>query len=247
MITDIEYTRIKHIRKRHAAKMKEITVAVKKAAKEAIALEQQMIRDVIFSIEKHEGELPATFTSKGPLTGKAEVDSSLHFHDVVTLADKVLSTVKAAQEDMTVIVPKNEQEIYARTKLEIFNFEKIPPNWNPATHYHCGDFRPVTPTNQQKDPSEYETPEGSWVVEEEIDGYLSETGEEVIYVPKAEQAAFARKKYGIKDLSIIPPTWNPSTHYRSGDFRPKTPTFNPMNPALTYEATDGCWIIPAMK
>jgi len=250
MLTDSEYMKIKQIRKRHAAKMKELTVKMRKAAEEAIALEHNMKRDVMCAIKEYDGELPATFTSNGPLTGKAEVDSNPKFTDVLSLADNVLSIIEKVEDEVnTAIVDKTEQESYAHKKLGITDFKKLPPNWNPATHYHCGDFRPLTPTTttKQQDPSEYETPAGSWVVKEENIDYLSETGEEVIYVPKAEHAEFARKKYGIKDFSIVPPEWNPSTHYRGGDFRARTPVFNPIeeeDAESKYETPDGCWIVP---
>ena len=254
MLTDSEYMKIKQIRKRHAAKMKELTVKMRKAAEEAISFETRMKMDMKFAIQNYEGEMPATFTTKGPLTGQVEADSNPKFTDVLTLADNVLSIIeKVEDEEYTVIVDKTDQESYAHKKLGITDFKKLPPNWNPATHYHCGDFRPLTPTTtKQQDPSEYETPAGSWVVKEENIDYLSETGEEVIYVPKAEHAEFARKKYGIKDFSIVPPEWNPSTHYRGGDFRPRTPAYNPMkqedeDEESKYETPDGCWVVPLME
>ena len=151
------------------------------------------------------------------------------FGEVASLADSVLKTAEAAEKDSSIVVPKSEQKDYARAK---YGFKKkdleiiIPPTWNPSTHYHCNDFRPLTPGTAKLEL--YETPEAGWIVHEEEEGYLSETGENVIFVPKAEQATFARKKYGIKDLAIIPPDWNPSTHYCSGDFRPLTPGFSPL-------------------
>jgi hypothetical protein len=241
MLTDAEFIQLKQIRKKNAARMKTITIALKKAANEAMQLDQEM-RNQAARIINHESPT-ASFTP----------NFTPNFKNVVTLADTVLSIVNNDEEDEIVVVSKPDQAFYAKKKYGIENFGLLPPNWNPSTHYHCDDFRPLTPSfsEQQQDPivvvaDEYETPEGSWLVKEYDEEYLSETKETVVCIPKEEHATFARKKYGIKDLSIIPPEWTPTSHYCSGDFRPKTPSFGPLQVLddSTYDAPDGCWLVP---
>ena len=266
--------------------MKIIAAAMRKAADEAMELEKEMIHhaesiitdgeykdysDVVASIMM----MVRTPNFNGNNNNTSSSCSSSSFGEsVAALADTILLLNAEEKDELSssssiiVVVPKSEQKDYVRAK---YGFKKkdleiiIPPTWNPSTHYHCNDFRPLTPESAKLlvavvEPRcncyEYETPEGSWVVHEEEEGYLSETGENVVYVPKAEQASFARKKYGIKDLSAIPPDWNPSTHHHSsGGFRPLTPTFNPLDPDddndknnILYQTSDGsCWIVPVLR
>ena len=59
-------------------------------------------------------------------------------------------------------------------------------------------------------------------------------------IPKHEQPAYALKKFKIRDLSVLPPDWNPATHYPSG--RPITPSW-PLTDRSEYETDDGAWIV----
>ena len=66
----------------------------------------------------------------------------------------------------TRVVPKHEQAAYALEKFGIHDLSQLAEDWNPETHYTYGVFRPLTPGWPPRERSEYETPEGAWIVSE---------------------------------------------------------------------------------
>jgi hypothetical protein len=239
---DSPFVQLKQIRKKHAQQMKKIAATMKRAAEEAIELDETMKRQAIAITRDHSSL--ASFTPLGPISAQGdEPHPTPDFKDVRDLAHQVLGMVQVAETGTIIVVPRAEQAEYARTK---YGVQILPADWNPATHYHCEDLRPLTPpVLPRRKLSEYETPEGGWIIEQEEEDYMSDTGETAIIVPKEQQPAFARKRYGIKDLSVVPPKWNPLTHYRDGDFRPITPTHDAGEEGETkYETEDGSWVVP---
>lgn len=66
-------------------------------------------------------------------------------------------------------------------------------------------------------------------------------GHYLVHIPKAEQAAYALARYGIKDLSALPDNWNPSSHHTCG--RPITPQWGEPDLCEQYTTPDGVWIV----
>jgi hypothetical protein len=85
------------------------------------------------------------------------------------LADQVLQ-----EADTTVLVPKDQQEAFAREHLGVRlppHMDGLPCGWHPDTHYHQDDLRPLTPTHspyigdaRERTRLERSTPAGSWIV-----------------------------------------------------------------------------------
>ena len=168
-IDDVQFLKLGMIRKKYASRMKKIANAMLKAAKQGEKLEEEMAYDFTNEMSMEVGILhPKSIGPNNEITSLSclptfptEPQVPIGFDQVRDLSCHIL---KLASAPATVIISEEKKADYAREKHNIPDFSLLPADWNPATHYHSCDFRPVTPGWPPRDPAEYETPNGSWVV-----------------------------------------------------------------------------------
>ena len=169
-MNDAEFVKLGMIPKKYAARMKKIANAMNKAATQGEKLEEEMTKEFAKEMAKETGALfykncivpDSEITSLSCLPdfpNQAQVPIS--FDKVRDLSSHLLTLASAPA---ITIIPKDKKADYAREKYDIPDFGLLPADWNPATHYKSDDFRPITPSWPPRDPAEYETPDGSWVV-----------------------------------------------------------------------------------
>ena len=169
-INDVEFAKLGMIRKKNASRMKKIANVMIKAAKQGEKLEEEMAREFAHEMAKETGALfykncivpDSEITSLSCLPAfPTQPQVLIGFDQVMDLSCHI---IKLASAPATVIIPEEKKADYAREKHNIPDFGLLPLDWNPATHYKSHDFRPITPSWPPRDPAEYKTPDGSWVV-----------------------------------------------------------------------------------
>ena len=167
---DSQFLLLREIRKKSARKMKKIMQTLKKAAAQAMELENkmQMKAAKILLVPPGSQKIPlASFAPDGSIQDQLKKNYDARefvcpdFDDIRTFAQGVINMADSAEKDNSVVISKPDQPAYARRKYGIKN---LPPNWHPAGI--------PTTTYPPTDPSEYCTPDGGWVVRGDEGGSL---------------------------------------------------------------------------
>ena len=187
-VTDAQFDKLRLIRKKYAKQMKKIATTMKKAAKDAMKLQEKMDEEAREIIAPHALQLSQTtiveelkgMTSFAPYGNIVEqfraggedfmpniIGIVPDFSDVKRCAKRAMHLADNAmdQDKNFRIITNDKKAEYLR---EAYNFEiendAIPPEVNPATHEICPAFRPLTPCWPLVERSTIETLNGGWIV-----------------------------------------------------------------------------------
>ena len=166
-MTDAQFIQLRFIRKDHARDMGSIACKIRRLAREAKIIEERMQRKAeTIMISGGETFPLASFVPNGPIRNQRISSTPIilpDFADVERMASNIMRLAENAIEDDTIVISKEQQNIYARVHLGIST--DLPRDFNPATHITYGDLRALSPTLIHKQREEYETPAGGWIVD----------------------------------------------------------------------------------
>ena len=160
---DTQFIQLRLIRKKYTKEMRDVAQTLRKAARKAMQLEEMMAKEAEVIMMSNANVPMASFMP----------NSKTLLQDIRDEADSIIQLANKTDEDSTIVICKEQRAEYARTMLGIR--VQIPKDWNPATHYHYGDMRPLTPTYPERDESEYKTPAGGWIVDTAEENCVPET------------------------------------------------------------------------
>ena len=189
IVSDAEFIQLQQVRPRHAKAMHTLMKRIQSAALKAQRLQRRMDYEAsqILVVRGPVINKPpikvASFEPFGTLAEQYTVLKAKEypnpselvpdFSSIVRTAERVIAIADSAlvNKDSTIIVPKAKQTDFARRKYKITIPEAVlEAGWHPATHYHSGDFRPVTPTYSPREDfhtrerKAHFTPAGSWIL-----------------------------------------------------------------------------------
>jgi hypothetical protein len=148
---DTQFIQLRLIRKKFTKEMRDVAQTLRKAARKGMLLEEMMAK---------EAEAIMMSNARVPMASFLPNSKTL-LQDIKDGAEGIIHLVNKTDNDTTIVICKEQSAEYARKMLGIV--VQLPKDWNPATHYHQGDMRPLTPT--YRDEKEYRTPAGGWIVE----------------------------------------------------------------------------------